>query len=298
MCINRFPSSVTIHRSAGCGCGGCWATTPARWTRKRRGTGLGTPPRFPGPRWTRACRAVARDAEPLGFGLSPCLVAQLSEDHQPEGSPDSRRTASALCRRDPRAAGAGEIAAVRPDRLAGRVRYRLGNPHGAADRPRPDCRASTECDLGIVQSGTESDSAWGGALPAPPPWGVGVAAPVVCHVCPGGTGHGLFDGRVHSRRAPAVFARPDERRVLLEQLSPEERLQVRACTKTSLSMWEGRGRSASGGHQPPVSRNAERRRRYRLVRKQRTHVRRSPATPGRYRLARWCGVRNAYPAEF
>ena len=36
---------------------------------------LGVPPRFPGPRWTRACRAVARDAEPLGFGLNPRLVA-------------------------------------------------------------------------------------------------------------------------------------------------------------------------------------------------------------------------------
>ena len=36
---------------------------------------LGAPPRFPGPRWTRACRAVARDAEPLGFGLPPHRVA-------------------------------------------------------------------------------------------------------------------------------------------------------------------------------------------------------------------------------
>ena len=36
---------------------------------------LDAPPRFPGPRWTRACRAVARDAEPLGFGLNPRLVA-------------------------------------------------------------------------------------------------------------------------------------------------------------------------------------------------------------------------------
>ncbi len=36
---------------------------------------LGEPPRFPGPRWMRACRAVARDAEPLGFGLPPRWVA-------------------------------------------------------------------------------------------------------------------------------------------------------------------------------------------------------------------------------
>jgi acetate kinase len=36
---------------------------------------LGEPPRFPGPRWMRACRAVARDAEPLGFGLPPRRVA-------------------------------------------------------------------------------------------------------------------------------------------------------------------------------------------------------------------------------
>ncbi len=35
----------------------------------------GVPPRFPGPRWTRACRAVARDAEPPGFGLPPRRVA-------------------------------------------------------------------------------------------------------------------------------------------------------------------------------------------------------------------------------
>ena len=71
-------ASTARMSSAGCGCGGCWATRRACWTRKRRATGtgrLGVPPRFPGPRWTRACRAVARDAEPLGFGLNPRLVA-------------------------------------------------------------------------------------------------------------------------------------------------------------------------------------------------------------------------------
>jgi hypothetical protein len=31
--------------------------------------------RFPGPRWARRVRAVARDAEPPGFGLPPRLVA-------------------------------------------------------------------------------------------------------------------------------------------------------------------------------------------------------------------------------
>ncbi len=36
---------------------------------------LDAPPRFPGPRWTRRVRTVARDAEPLGFGLPPRLVA-------------------------------------------------------------------------------------------------------------------------------------------------------------------------------------------------------------------------------
>ena len=46
-----------------------------------------------------------------------------------------RRTVSVVCRRHPRAAGAGETPAVNPDRLAGRVRSRLGNTHGAADRP-------------------------------------------------------------------------------------------------------------------------------------------------------------------
>lgn len=38
---------------------------------------LGAPPRFPGPRWARRVRAVARDAGPLGFGLPPRLVAAL-----------------------------------------------------------------------------------------------------------------------------------------------------------------------------------------------------------------------------
>ena len=41
---------------------------------------LGVPPRCPGPRWARACRRVARDAEPLGFGLAPRLVTAL-RDH-------------------------------------------------------------------------------------------------------------------------------------------------------------------------------------------------------------------------
>jgi hypothetical protein len=36
---------------------------------------LGAPPRFPGPHWARRVRAVARDAEPLGFGLLPRRVA-------------------------------------------------------------------------------------------------------------------------------------------------------------------------------------------------------------------------------
>lgn len=41
---------------------------------------LGVPPRFPGPRWARACRHVARAAAPLGFGLAPRLVTAL-RDH-------------------------------------------------------------------------------------------------------------------------------------------------------------------------------------------------------------------------
>ena len=41
---------------------------------------LGIPPRFGGSRWARACREVARDAEPLGFGLSPRLVTAF-RDH-------------------------------------------------------------------------------------------------------------------------------------------------------------------------------------------------------------------------
>lgn len=36
---------------------------------------LDAPPRFPGPRWARRVRAVARNAGPLGFGLPPRLVA-------------------------------------------------------------------------------------------------------------------------------------------------------------------------------------------------------------------------------
>ena len=40
---------------------------------------LGAPPRSRGPRWARTCRAVARAAEPLGFGLSPRRVAAFSD---------------------------------------------------------------------------------------------------------------------------------------------------------------------------------------------------------------------------
>ena len=40
---------------------------------------LGVPPRFPGPRWARACRRVARAAAPLGFGLAPRLVAAFGD---------------------------------------------------------------------------------------------------------------------------------------------------------------------------------------------------------------------------
>lgn len=40
---------------------------------------LGTPPKRSEPRWTRACRRVARSAEPLGFGLSPRLVAAFGD---------------------------------------------------------------------------------------------------------------------------------------------------------------------------------------------------------------------------
>jgi hypothetical protein len=36
---------------------------------------LGVPPRSSTPRWARRVRSVARDAEPLGFGLSPRRVA-------------------------------------------------------------------------------------------------------------------------------------------------------------------------------------------------------------------------------
>jgi len=36
---------------------------------------LDAPPRSSTPRWARRVRAVARDAEPLGFGLPPRLVA-------------------------------------------------------------------------------------------------------------------------------------------------------------------------------------------------------------------------------
>lgn len=38
---------------------------------------LGEPPRSSTPRWARRVRAVARDAEPPGFGLPPRLVAAL-----------------------------------------------------------------------------------------------------------------------------------------------------------------------------------------------------------------------------
>lgn len=38
---------------------------------------LGVPPHCPGPRWAQACRHVARDAEPLGFGLAPRLATAL-----------------------------------------------------------------------------------------------------------------------------------------------------------------------------------------------------------------------------
>ena len=41
---------------------------------------LGIPPRFGGSRWVRTCREVARDAERLGFGLSPRRVTAF-RDH-------------------------------------------------------------------------------------------------------------------------------------------------------------------------------------------------------------------------
>ena len=52
----------------------------------------GTPPRSSQARWTRACRAVARDAEPLGFGLPPRLVAAFCE--HPAWTPAYRRCAT------------------------------------------------------------------------------------------------------------------------------------------------------------------------------------------------------------
>ncbi|MEI2780133.1 MAG: hypothetical protein V9H25_02280 [Candidatus Competibacter sp.] len=61
---------LRLRRALGDEAGVLDPETARYWHRR-----LGVPPRFPGPRWTRACRAVARDAEPLGFGLSPRRVA-------------------------------------------------------------------------------------------------------------------------------------------------------------------------------------------------------------------------------
>ena len=61
---------LRLRRALGDEAGALDSETARYWHRR-----LGVPPRFPGPRWTRACRAVARDAEPLSFGLSPRLVA-------------------------------------------------------------------------------------------------------------------------------------------------------------------------------------------------------------------------------
>ena len=61
---------LRLRRVLGDAAGALDPETARHWHRR-----LGDPPRFPGPRWTRACRAVARDAGPLGFGLSPRRVA-------------------------------------------------------------------------------------------------------------------------------------------------------------------------------------------------------------------------------
>ncbi|MEI2808548.1 MAG: hypothetical protein V9G18_22165 [Albidovulum sp.] len=61
---------LRLRRALGDDAGLVDPETARYWHRR-----LGVPPRSSTPRWARRVRSVARDAEPLGFGLSPRRVA-------------------------------------------------------------------------------------------------------------------------------------------------------------------------------------------------------------------------------